>query len=242
MFKKKNSRGDALFYKAMTHFNEQRWLETVETIEKAIPKHIKNYDMGMVYAILGYSLTKLNRKEEAIEAHKKSVELSPEHLVGWRYYGITLRVAGDFDGAEECYERALSIDPNDELTITSLVALYIFRNKPQKAIEIMEPMDLDKIENALTFSNYALALGQVGRFKDAEEALAKSVSLGYPRWREVQKRINDIRTFHESLNVQDTSWLPERCTQCGAALGNDTVQWMSQSTVQCGYCGSVHRK
>jgi tetratricopeptide (TPR) repeat protein len=239
---KKQTKGDDLFHLATQHYEAQRWGETVAAVQDALAQGIKNYDLAFVYAVLGYSLTKLSREEEAVEAHKKSIEYNPNHVVAWRYYGITLRIMGKYDGAEECYEHALALQPDDELTLASLGALYIFRDKPQKAIDVIESAFQDGAQSGTTYSNLALALGMVGRFDDAEVTLSKAVAQGYQRWREVRDRIKNMREYHNGLNIHDTSWLPERCSQCGAALSDDTVHWVSGHTVQCGYCGSVNRK
>lgn len=241
MFKRKTY-GDRFFYQALRDFNDRNWNDAVKHAEKALEKGIKKYDPAHVYAVLGFSLNKLARKQEAIEAHKKSVEINPRHVMAWRDYGITLRTTGAYDEAEQCYNRALAIKPNDELTIASLGALYIFRDKPQKAIELIEPAIQDGVESGATFGNLALAMAMVGRFDDADLYLSKAIAQYFPEWRNIRQRIQDMREYHQGLNIKDTSWLPERCSQCGAGLGDDTVRWINPLTVQCGYCGSVNRK
>lgn len=239
---KRESRGDKLFYQALLHFNKREWSESVDLAQQALKKKVKSYDLAHVYAVLGFSLGKLSRMEEAIAAHKKSIEINPKHVMAWRDYGITLRVKGDYDGAENCYENALSIDPNDEKTIASLGALYVYRDKPQKAIEIIHPTLQDGVVTGATFGNYAHALAMVGRFDDADLYLAKAIAQNFYQWRDIQKTIMELREYHSSLNIKDTSWLPEQCSQCGAAMSDETVHWINKNTVQCGYCGSVNRK
>lgn len=241
MFRQKG-KGDRFFYQALVDFNQRKWTEAVENTEKALEKGVKKYDLGRVYAVMGFSLSKLGRKKEAVEWHKKSVETSPELVMAWRDYGITLRTMGDYDGAEDCYNRALEIKPNDELTIASLGALYIFRDKPQCVIELITPAIQDGVEAGATFGNLAHALAMVGRFDEADLYLAKAVAQHFPQWRDIRQRINDMREYHEGLKIKDTTWLPEKCSQCGASLSDDTVRWVNKTTVQCGYCGSVNRK
>ena len=191
MFKQK-PHGDFSFYQALRAFNDRRWSEAAEHTEKALEKGVKKYDMAHVYAVLGYSLGKLGRKEEALAAHKKSVEYNPEHVMAWRDYGITLRTTGDYDGAEECYNRALALKPDDEYTIASLGALYIFRDRPQKAIELIEPAIQDGVETGTTFGNLSLAMAMVGRFDEADLYLSKAIAQYFPEWRDIRQRINDM--------------------------------------------------
>lgn len=36
--------------------------------------------------------------------------------------------------------------------------------------------------------------------------------------------------------------LPTHCPQCGAALRPDEVDWLDETTAECGYCGSPVRE
>lgn len=241
MFNRK--KGDPIFREAAKTFSAEDYAKTVELCAEALREGIKTYDPALVYATYGYSLTKVGREKEAMEVHEKAVKLNPENPVAWRYYGMSLRQTNEFDKAERCYERGLTIDPNDEFTLASLGALYIFRNKPQKAIEILAPFVEAGGQAGLTMSNLALAYGMVGDFDSAQEALGKAVQKGYPRWKHLQERINAMRSYRESLNVETSGeWLPENCPKCGAPAYTDNVQWVSKSSVICGYCGSTMKK
>ena len=172
--------------------------------------------------------------------HKKSLEFNQQSPVAWRYYGMSLRQSNEFDGAERCYESALSIDHNDEYTIASLGALYIFRNKPQKAIEILEPFVEGGGQAAISMSNLALAYGMVGQFDAADEALGKAIQKGYTRWKHLQERLESMREFRKSLKLEDEkAWLPANCPKCGAPIHINSVQWISRRSALCGYCGST---
>jgi multidrug efflux pump subunit AcrB len=41
---------------------------------------------------------------------------------------------------------------------------------------------------------------------------------------------------------RNTSWLPEACPHCGAALASTEVQWLSSTEAECSYCNGVIRK
>ncbi len=156
---------------------------------------------------------------------------------------MTLRQQSDFDAAEQCYEYALAIDPKDEFTQASLGALYIFRNKPLKTIEILEPYAEKGAQAAISMSNLALAYGMVGDFEAAEDALGKAVQKGYTRWQYLQTRLEAMRSFHRSLSLEDEkAWLPANCPQCGAPINIKSVQWISRHSAMCGYCGSTIKK
>lgn len=45
-----------------------------------------------------------------------------------------------------------------------------------------------------------------------------------------------------SAKPRNTSWLPETCPHCGAALASTEVQWLSPTEAECSYCNGVIRK
>ncbi len=79
MFKRKT--GDPIFQEAAKAFGRDEYLQTVELIEQALQGGIKAYDLALVYATYGYSLTKIDRDEEALTAHKKAIEINPKNAV-----------------------------------------------------------------------------------------------------------------------------------------------------------------
>ncbi len=233
------AQGDNHIKRAFDAYQEQDYLTVVEECEAGLKKEIKVYDMALVYAVLGYAYSQLERYDKAVEAHEKSIEADKTSVVAWRYYGITQRKLGDLDESQACYERALKYSPNDELTLASLGALYIFRDQPMRAIALLEEAVQGGSQSGLTYGNLALAYGKVGRFEEAQEALGNSVSEGYDNWRTVQKRLSDMQEFQSTLIGFDAGWLPAQCPHCNAPTAAGTVQWLTAKSAKCGYCGST---
>ncbi|MBN1121605.1 MAG: tetratricopeptide repeat protein [Anaerolineae bacterium] len=232
------ARGDEHIREAFKADRDRDYLKVVEECEAGLKKGIKVYDEARVYATLGYAYSQLKRYDKALEAHEKSIKADKTSVVAWRYYGITQRMLENLDEAEACYEMALKYSPGDELTLASLGALYVFRDKPMRAIELLEEAVRDGSQSGTTYSNLALAYGKVGRFEEAQEALGNSVSKGYHNWRSVQQRLSDMQEFQSTFGGYDTSWLPAQCPFCNAPTAADTVQWITAKSAKCGYCGS----
>ncbi len=232
------ARGDQHIRQAFEADRKRDYLTVVEECEAGLKAGVKIYDKALVYATLGYAYSQLDRFDKAVEAHEHSVKADKNSVVAWRYYGITQRKLDNLDEAERCYEKALAIKPNDELTLASLGALYIFRDKPMRAIELLEEAIQDGSQSGTTYGNLALAYGKVGRFEEAQEALGNSVSKGYHNWKTVQKRLSDMQEFQSMFNGYDTSWLPAQCSFCNGPTAADTVQWLTAKSAKCGYCGS----
>jgi tetratricopeptide (TPR) repeat protein len=232
------AQGDLHIKQALKADQARDYLTVIEECEAGLKKGIKHYDKAQVYALLGYSYSQLSRYDKALEAHEKSVKADKNCAVAWRYYGITHRKLNNLDEAEACYEKALKINPRDELTLASLGALYIFRDKPMRAIELLEEAVRDGAQSGTTYGNLALAYGKVGRFEEAQEALGNSVSKGYHNWRTVQKRLSDMQEFQSEFKGLDVSWLPARCPFCNGPTAADTVQWITSTSAKCGYCGN----
>lgn len=229
--------GDQHIQKALEADQARDYLTVIEEIEAGLKKPIRIYEMALVYAALAHAYAQVDRFDRALEAHEESIKANSKSAVAWRYYGITLRKLNRYDEAESCYEKALAIDPRDDLTRASLGALYIFRDKPMPAIEMLEESTEEGSQSGIAYGNLALAYGKVGRFAEAQEALAVAISRGYHNWRDVQQRLRDMEEFLSGISPQDPVWLPAQCPNCQAPTAVDTVQWLSGRSAKCGYCG-----
>jgi len=107
--------------------------------------------------------------------------------------GIVYRKMGDLDKAEQCYKKAMEIKPDYAELHTSLGALYIHRDQPEKAIpELEEAIRMDSTV-AVTYGNLALAYAMVGRFVEADKTLKTSVFRGYKNYQLVKDRIEALK-------------------------------------------------
>jgi hypothetical protein len=57
--------------------------------------------------------------------------------------------------------------------------------------------------------------------------------------REFGKVVGELPTQFSQGRMELHRTLPPACTQCGAPLRSDEVEWIDDQTVECGYCGAL---
>jgi tetratricopeptide (TPR) repeat protein/DNA-binding winged helix-turn-helix (wHTH) protein len=91
-------------------------LEQARTIEPRSAEILNA--LGGLYALL-------NRHAEAIEMHRKYVELDPNEANAWDSLGISLQWAGRYEEAADAYDRALQLHPDFVLPRFHRASLYV---------------------------------------------------------------------------------------------------------------------
>ena len=82
---------------------------------------MKKYpDVAALWDGLGYCAGSAGFDEEAVSAGQRALELEPENQKLVNDLGWTLLRAGRFEQARETLERAVSMDPTDELAAENL--------------------------------------------------------------------------------------------------------------------------
>jgi len=119
------------------------------------------------------------RKEEAIDAMQKAIELNPQNAAALNYLGYTLAEIGvELDRAEKLIRQAMAIEPNDGFYIDSLAWVYYQRGDFKKAVEHLEHAAELAGEDPTVTEHLADAYQKLGRGNDAlrvyRDALARS--------------------------------------------------------------------
>ena len=78
-------------------------------------------------------LHRLERYAEAADHARRATTLRPAHQEYWHFLGVTLRAAGDLEGAMAAQERALEIDPDHEPSRQTLAAIRAGRSETRAA-------------------------------------------------------------------------------------------------------------
>lgn len=85
---------------------------------------------------LAYALKIQDRLVEAIDCHKKSVELDPASASAWYNYGLTLSLAGRASDALSCHERAMRANADYPLAhFGRALALHLLHRIPEAVEE-----------------------------------------------------------------------------------------------------------
>ena len=166
-------------------------------LKAALDKKLFKYSRKEAFTILGNIYNELEEYDSSIVYHTKAIDLDSNYAEAWVNLGIVYRLISEFELAEACYLRANEINPEDPELHASIGALYIFKDKPYKAIEHLErSIQLDP-QLDLAHSNYALALAMIGDFPKAEVELKTAVVLGYKNGVILKARIEELKKLLE---------------------------------------------
>ncbi|MGP1275136.1 MAG: winged helix-turn-helix domain-containing protein [Caulobacterales bacterium] len=77
--------------------------------------------------------TARNRLDDAVALAREATEADPHLARGWRALGLALAARRDFEDAEQAYERALVIDPDDWGSLLNMSELYRLTDREAEA-------------------------------------------------------------------------------------------------------------
>ncbi|MGH8447461.1 MAG: tetratricopeptide repeat protein, partial [Solimonas sp.] len=84
---------------------------------------------------LGILYAKSKRRDAAINAFTRAANQNPGNAVAFNWLGILNREAGNYERAKLAYEKALSLDPNDNLArLNYAILLDQYLKQPQAAL------------------------------------------------------------------------------------------------------------
>ena len=156
--------GDASAMKGVELYQDGKYEEAIEALNDAVKNGTDKYEQSEVYSVLGGCYLELSDYEKAIEAYKTSLEEDSTSVSGWVNLGVAYRQNGDLTDAEDCYIKALDIDPEYAELRSSLGTLYIIKNEPEKAVvEFDKAIELNPTL-AVAHGNAALAYSIIGDF------------------------------------------------------------------------------
>jgi tetratricopeptide (TPR) repeat protein len=150
---------------------EWKWEEAELEFKRAIEL---NPSYASAHQWYSHSVLRYKRRldEELKEAHR-ALELDPLAPVMNLNLGQTLYLREEYDKANECYERALAIDPNFFAAYLHQAACYMASGRYEKGIELNETY-LPRITTKTgTKLGLAWTYGIAGRMADARRLIAE---------------------------------------------------------------------
>ncbi len=178
---------------AIVLHNEGKYAEALNAFLLIEDDEFKVYKRWELHNYMGSCYMEQEQFEEALARYNLALEENPEEHSVWVNKGVTLRKMDQLDEAEACYQKALELNPNYAELHSSLGSLYIVRDQPEKAAERFdEALRLDP-RLAVAHGNYAIALGMMGEFKRAENALKLAEKHGYANTQVVAEYLERLK-------------------------------------------------
>ncbi|MBP1562021.1 MAG: tetratricopeptide repeat protein [Oscillospiraceae bacterium] len=191
--------GDKLAVDGKKLYMNGSYSEALDSFLTAEDRGLKNFREHELYNCIGNCYLKLEDYENALEYHKKCVDIAPEYFEGLVNLGISYRKNGDREKALECYQKALELDPEngDSAPLyVNLGSLYIEFNKPISAIEYLEKAKAlykeDSAQNADIYAFLSIAYAMALEPEKSDSAYTKAAELGYPHLDEVNAQLDKL--------------------------------------------------
>jgi len=119
-----------------------------------------------------YSAAILGRFDEALQLHRRAVDLDPLNADSWGGLGETEFFSGQLDKAAADVKKGLELSPDAWPGPTLLSQIYVMQGRPQDALSEIELVRGDVWRTFL----YAIAYHAVGREKESDAALSEFIA------------------------------------------------------------------
>ncbi|HSW51362.1 MAG TPA: tetratricopeptide repeat protein [Bryobacteraceae bacterium] len=114
--------------------------------------------------------------KRAIEQYRKIVEIDPKDLDSWLLLGRLFRVSQDSVESEKAFQKALSLEPDNEEALTELALVYSSLGDNRRAIDLLEKV-AGRNPNRRTLTTLAGAYEELRDFAGAAQVLRRALEL-----------------------------------------------------------------
>lgn len=178
----------------------------------------------------GYSLTELNRLDEALDAYDRAITQQPDYAFAWARKGRTLRLLERYPDALNCYNRALQIQPayawawNGKGVILERMGLL------EDALKCFETATELNNTDVWYWYNRANALHSLGRYAESIPFLERGLQIDPSHanswaklgqiYRFLQRYEDAVKAYEHAIRLDPTyAWAHNGCGLALKALG-----------------------
>ncbi len=183
----------------ITYYNLRSYDKALEVIDNGIVKHENDYRL---YYFRGLSLQRKGNERDAAVALEKAIEINPNDVNLFVTLAGSYNTQKIFDKSDAAYEKALALDPENELALNN----YAY-NLSERGVELSKALDMSKrslLKNPGS-SSFLDTIGwiyfKLGKFTDAKENILKSVNVN-PKSSVVLEHLGDV---YRALNDKDNA-------------------------------------
>ena len=201
----------------------EKLLQDRQKLEEATRQNI---ELRAEIARLQAEIESLNKKFAAASAEEK-IEINAEikrnenqfTAVQWNNKGFELYNAGDYNGAVECFNKAIELNPALDMAYCNLGAIYSSSGNFDKAAEYFNNAVKLNSQNDLAWNNLGLLYKQQGQYNQAVEYYNKALELNPKNstaWYNLALTYNAMGNYYQAVDCyQETVKLKQ----------NDSVIW-----------------
>jgi len=115
--------------------------------------------------------------EKALERYDLALLLNPDYADAWVHRGSALERTGRLEAAQKSLERALELDPEDHLALSTLSAVFRRAGNPGKALALATQATGMAPRSEVAWLNRANALFDLRKGDEALEAFGRALEL-----------------------------------------------------------------
>ncbi len=189
-------KADDIAVEGIREFEKGNYAQALEKLRLAEEYGVDEFSEEKLYFSIGGVLFRLEDYQGSIDAYLTAIDVNPGSFDSWASLGVAYRETGDNEKADEAYEKALSLDPEDETSVLlydNLGYKYITENKPFHAIKYLEKAEELSPENAATYGLLSMAYAMGYEYEKSDEAFQKAEELGYSQIETLSERIREIK-------------------------------------------------
>ena len=144
----------------------------------------------------GWSLFRLGRYEESIQAYDEALRLKNDNFLTWNNRGFAFTRLGKFEEALSSYEKAIRLNPDEARPWWNTGYALAGLGRYEEAVEAYNKAIQRKSDDALTWSNKGYALSKLNRYEEAIEAYNKAILLPLEEYNTaIQRKSGDALTW-----------------------------------------------
>ena len=150
----------ALLYAAISEKLNGRPTEALALLDRAIQVGLNTFNVRLER---GNTLLALGRVTDALREYRTTERLNPTNPIATFNCGLALRKMQDLESAEECYQKALRLDPAFDKAALELATLRAASGRNAESVELLEALVArrpDYREARLTLAKTYIALNQ----------------------------------------------------------------------------------
>jgi len=159
--------------------------DALSCFEKAIELTSNQNDLSDVWTEKGYIMEKIKNFDMAINYQEKAIEFNPNNNDAWYMKGVAFGKICKSDEdpihfkAVECYEKALSIKPNDTQALDNLAIELDYLKDYERALECLDKSITIDSNQYFPWFEKSRILKKIGHSEEAEKCLQTAKKKGF---------------------------------------------------------------